>query len=66
MYRALSTGTQRGSSLRRLLSTLVIAEHDTQQVTPITLSAITAAKRLGGDVSCLVAGTDCSKVGAKG
>uniref|UniRef100_A0A8C5MKH2 Electron transfer flavoprotein subunit alpha n=1 Tax=Leptobrachium leishanense TaxID=445787 RepID=A0A8C5MKH2_9ANUR len=50
------------SGLRRLLSTLVIAEHDTQQVTPITLSAITAAKQLGGDVSCLVAGTNCTKV----
>lgn len=63
MYRALNTCTQRGSStLRRLLSTLVIAEHDTQQVTPITLSAISAAKKLGGDVTCLVAGTDCSKV----
>ncbi|KAG8576448.1 hypothetical protein GDO81_009866 [Engystomops pustulosus] len=64
MYRALTTCTQRGSSsaLRRLLSTLVVAEHDTQQVTPITLSAITAAKKLGGDVTCLVAGTDCSKV----
>lgn len=63
MYRALNTCTQRGSStLRRLLSTLVIAEHNTQQVTPITLSAISAAKKLGGDVTCLVAGTDCSKV----
>ncbi|XP_056428921.1 electron transfer flavoprotein subunit alpha, mitochondrial [Hyla sarda] len=63
MYRALNTCTQRGSpALRRLLSTLVIAEHDSQQVTPITLSAISAAKKLGGDVSCLVVGTDCSKV----
>ncbi|XP_063301988.1 electron transfer flavoprotein subunit alpha, mitochondrial [Pelobates fuscus] len=63
MYRALSTGRQQGTSvLRRLLSTLVIAEHDTNQVTPITLSAITAAKKLGGDVSCLVAGTNCTKV----
>ncbi|XP_053573233.1 electron transfer flavoprotein subunit alpha, mitochondrial [Bombina bombina] len=63
MYRTLSTGKHRGAStLRRLLSTLVIAEHDTQQLTPVTLSAISAAKRLGGDVSCLVAGTDCTKV----
>ncbi|CAH2273175.1 electron transfer flavo subunit alpha, mitochondrial [Pelobates cultripes] len=63
MYRALSTGRQQGTSvLRRLLSTLVIAEHDTNQVTPITLSAISAAKKLGGDVSCLVAGTNCTKV----
>ncbi|KAM4748359.1 electron transfer flavoprotein subunit alpha, mitochondrial [Rhinophrynus dorsalis] len=63
MYRSLSTGAHRGTSaLRRFLSTLVVAEHDTQQVTPITLSAISAAKRLGGDVSCLVAGTNCTKV----
>ncbi|XP_044139333.1 electron transfer flavoprotein subunit alpha, mitochondrial [Bufo gargarizans] len=63
MYRALNPCIRRGSSaLRRLLSTLVIAEHDTQQVTPITLSAISAAKKLGGDVTCLVAGTDCSQV----
>ncbi|XP_077120368.1 electron transfer flavoprotein subunit alpha, mitochondrial isoform X1 [Ranitomeya variabilis] len=63
MYRALNTCTQRrSSSLRRLLSTLVIAEHDTQHVAPVTLSAISAAKKLGGDVSCLLAGTDCSKV----
>ncbi|KAM5173025.1 electron transfer flavoprotein subunit alpha, mitochondrial [Mantella aurantiaca] len=63
MYRALSTGAQRGpSALRRLLSTLVIAEHDAQQLTPITLNAISAARKLGGDVACLVAGTDCAKV----
>ncbi|XP_075713758.1 electron transfer flavoprotein subunit alpha, mitochondrial [Rhinoderma darwinii] len=63
MYRALNTCTRRTSStLRRLLSTLVIAEHDTKQVTPITLSAISAAQKLGGDVTCLVAGTDCSEV----
>ncbi|NP_001090035.1 uncharacterized protein LOC735108 [Xenopus laevis] len=63
MYRALSTGRQKGTpALRRLLSALVIAEHDTQQVTPVTLSAITAAKRLGGDVACLVVGTNCTKV----
>ncbi|XP_063782659.1 electron transfer flavoprotein subunit alpha, mitochondrial [Pseudophryne corroboree] len=63
MYRAASTSLRRRTSaLRRLLSTLVIAEHDTQQVTPITLSAISAAKRVGGDVSCLVAGTDCTKI----
>ncbi|XP_055518518.1 electron transfer flavoprotein subunit alpha, mitochondrial isoform X2 [Leucoraja erinacea] len=48
--------------LRRLQSTLVLAEHDNKKLTPITLNAITAAKQLGGDVTCLVAGTDCSKV----
>ena len=29
---------------------------------PITLSAITAANKLGGDVLALVAGTSCGKV----
>lgn len=48
---------------RRFQSTLVVAEHDNNALTPITLSAITAAKKLGGDVSCLVAGHNCSKVG---
>lgn len=41
----------------------MVAEHDNNALTPITLSAITAAKKLGGDVSCLVAGHNCSKVG---
>ncbi|KAJ7423990.1 Electron transfer flavoprotein subunit alpha, mitochondrial [Willisornis vidua] len=48
--------------LRRLQSTLVVAEHDNEALTPITLSAIAAAKQLGGQVSCLVAGTSCDKV----
>uniref|UniRef100_A0A8C4TE70 Electron transfer flavoprotein subunit alpha n=1 Tax=Erpetoichthys calabaricus TaxID=27687 RepID=A0A8C4TE70_ERPCA len=43
-------------------STLVVAEHNNEKLTPITLNAITAAKRLGGEVFCLVAGTNCSKV----
>lgn len=47
---------------RRLQSTLVIAEHDNNVLTPITLNAITAAKKLGGEVSCLVAGTKCANV----
>ncbi|XP_073241935.1 electron transfer flavoprotein subunit alpha, mitochondrial-like [Porites lutea] len=56
-----------GNSLRLLVSnrsasTLVIAEHDNKTVGPITLSAITAAKKLGGDISALVAGTSCGTV----
>uniref|UniRef100_G3UV65 Electron transfer flavoprotein subunit alpha, mitochondrial n=1 Tax=Meleagris gallopavo TaxID=9103 RepID=G3UV65_MELGA len=47
---------------QRLQSTLVIAEHNNETLTPITLNAVTAAKRLGGEVSCLVAGTSCDKV----
>ncbi|CAL8262006.1 unnamed protein product [Merluccius merluccius] len=48
--------------LQRLQSTLVVAEHNNDKLTPITLSAITAASKLGGEVTCLVAGTECSKV----
>ncbi|XP_030433283.1 electron transfer flavoprotein subunit alpha, mitochondrial isoform X4 [Gopherus evgoodei] len=50
------------SLLQRFQSTLVIAEHTNESLTPITLNAITAAKQLGGEVSCLVAGTNCDKV----
>lgn len=50
------------AAARRLQSTLVIAEHDNNALTPITLSAITAAKKLGGEVSCLVAGSGCGNV----
>lgn len=46
----------------RYQSTLVIAEHDNQKLIPITLNTITAAGKIGGDVTCLVAGTQCSKV----
>lgn len=41
---------------------MVVAEHNNDKLTPITLSAITAANKLGGEVTCLVAGTDCAKV----
>uniref|UniRef100_A0A3Q4HMJ9 Electron transfer flavoprotein subunit alpha, mitochondrial n=1 Tax=Neolamprologus brichardi TaxID=32507 RepID=A0A3Q4HMJ9_NEOBR len=49
--------------LQRFQSTLVIAEHNNEKLTPITLNAITAATKVGGEVSCLVAGTNCAKVG---
>lgn len=48
--------------IQRFQSTLVVAEHNNDTLTPITLSAVTAASKLGGDVSCLVAGTNCAKV----
>ncbi|XP_050406876.1 electron transfer flavoprotein subunit alpha, mitochondrial [Patella vulgata] len=50
------------SLLKRHNSTLVIAEHNNEKLTPITLNTVAAAKKLGGDVSCLVVGTQCSKV----
>jgi len=40
----------------------VVAEHNNGVLTPITLNTITAANKLGGEVSCLVAGADCAKV----
>lgn len=48
--------------MKRFKSTLVIAEHNDGKVTPITLSAITAAKQLGSEVTLLVAGTQTSSV----
>lgn len=56
-------GTQWATSLlQRFQCTLVIAEHNNETLTPVTLNAITAAKHLGGEVSCLVAGTSCDKI----
>jgi len=49
-----------GSS--RAGSTLVLAEHNNEKLNPATLNAITAAQAVGGEVSCLVAGTSCGAV----
>merc|ERR1711915_215532 len=43
-------------------STLVLVEHNNEKINPVTLNAITAAKALGGEVNCLVAGTSCGDV----
>merc|ERR1711978_30625 len=43
-------------------STLVLVEHNNEKLNPVTLNAITAAKALGGEVNCLVAGTSCGDV----
>lgn len=42
---------------------MVVAEHNNEKLTPITLNAITAASKIGGEVACLVAGTNCAQVG---
>ncbi|XP_034835155.1 electron transfer flavoprotein subunit alpha, mitochondrial [Maniola hyperantus] len=47
------------SQLRRLQSTLVIAEHNNAALTPVTQNTLSAAKKIGGEVSVLVAGTKC-------
>lgn len=42
------------------MSVLVIAEHDNATVKKATLSTVTAAAKMGGDVHVLVAGQDCA------
>lgn len=41
------------------MSTLILAEHDNDTLKPATLSAVTAATQLGGDVAVLIAGANC-------
>jgi electron transfer flavoprotein alpha subunit len=52
------------SVLNRFKNTLVVVEHDNVNVLPITLNAITAANQVPKNekVTCLIIGTDCSKV----
>lgn len=47
-------------NISRNKGTLVIAEHANDTLVPITLHAVTAATKIGSDVTCLVAG---SKIG---
>lgn len=42
------------------MSILVIAEHDHNSIKDSTLSTVTAAKELGGDITVLVAGANCN------
>jgi len=44
------------------MSTLILAEHDNQTLKPATLSAVTAARQMGGDIHIVVAGADCAAV----
>ncbi|WP_343800598.1 electron transfer flavoprotein subunit alpha/FixB family protein [Marinobacterium maritimum] len=44
------------------MKTLVIAEHDNQQLNAVTLNVVDAAKRLGGEIDLLVAGEGCAAV----
>lgn len=44
------------------MSVLVVAEHDNQTLKAATLSAITAAARLGDEIHVLVAGSQCGRV----
>ncbi len=44
------------------MKTLVIAEHDNQQLNGVTLNLVDAATKLGGDIHILVAGQGCAAV----
>lgn len=57
-----SKSMQLAAHLKRLQSTLVIAEHNNEKLLPITQNALTAAKQLGGEITVLVAGTKCGPV----
>lgn len=48
--------------IRHASSALVVAEHDNSVLAPGTLSAVTAAKKLGGDVTVLVLGKGAATV----
>ncbi|KAI8594001.1 hypothetical protein BDZ88DRAFT_402276 [Geranomyces variabilis] len=51
-----SIAAARRFSAARNASTLVLVEHKNDKVLPVSLSAITAASKVGGDVTALVAG----------
>lgn len=46
----------------RNASTLVVVDHDNASMNALTLSAVTAAQQIGGDITCLVAGTNVASV----
>ena len=45
-----------------MMKTLVIAEHDNQQLNAVTLNVVKAATQLGGEINILVAGEGCQAV----
>lgn len=51
-------GAIRFNGVQRFQSTLVIAEHNDQALSPATQNTVTAAKKIGGDVTVLVAGAN--------
>ncbi len=44
------------------MTSLVLAEHDNASLKAATLTAVTAAQKIGGDIHILVAGKNCGKV----
>lgn len=50
---------------KRFQSTLVVAEHNNESLVPIVYNTVSAASKVGGDVSVLVAGENCAKAAAE-
>ena len=44
------------------MTILVIAEHDNNELKPVTLNTLSAAQAIGGDIHLLVAGSGCQSV----
>ncbi|KAG1664856.1 Electron transfer flavoprotein subunit alpha, mitochondrial [Nymphon striatum] len=51
-----------GPALQRFNSTLVVVDHNNNTLSPITLNAITAATKIGHEISCIVAGSNVGPV----
>ena len=47
------------------MTTLILAEHNNTEMNVATLNAVTAAQAIGGDITVLVAGKDCSAAAAE-
>ncbi len=45
------------------MSILILAEHDNASIKETTLNVVTAAAAIGGDITLLVAGSDCAAAG---
>jgi len=50
------------SQRKRLASCLVVSEHDQSVISPATLSTITAASKIGGEITLLITGKNLSNV----
>lgn len=44
---------------------MVVADHNNEKLSPLTLSVLTAAKKIGGEIICLVVGSQVGSVAAE-
>nr|CAG8563908.1 2442_t:CDS:2 [Entrophospora candida] len=59
------TSPRRGYAAAQDISTLLLVEHKNKKISPSTLNALTAANKLGGSVTALVAGEDPTTVASQ-